>query len=146
MAESPMSPIARSMMEELNEPVEVTIMNPTDEVGEGMLIDLEDVKAAIPKEGVPFDANLAEYCDDDCLRKIGSELTGYYLADRNSRGDWEKTYIKGLDQLGLKIEDRTTPGPVRAGWYTPSLRRRWFGSRARQSVRSSRTRVRSRRR
>ena len=121
MAESHMSPIARSMMEELNEPVEVTIMNPTDEVGEGMLIDLEDIKSMIPKEGVPFDANLAEYCDDDCLRKIGSELTGYYLADKNSRGDWEKTYIKGLDQLGLKIEDRTTPWPGACGVVHPVL-------------------------
>ena len=33
----------------------------------------------------------------------------------------EETYIKGLDQLGLKIEDRTLPWPGACGVFHPML-------------------------
>ena len=32
-----------------------------------------------------------------------------YDEDRASRGEWEEAYIDGLDLLGVKIEERTTP-------------------------------------
>ena len=47
--------------------------------------------------------------EDSSLDELASELVSNYLSDKESRADWEETYIKGLDQLGLKIEDRTTP-------------------------------------
>lgn len=54
-------------------------------------------------------ANLAEVIDDDILGEISSELRGAYEEDMESRSDWEETYTKGLDLLGIKYEDRTQP-------------------------------------
>jgi hypothetical protein len=49
------------------------------------------------------------------------ELVSSYNADRSSRKDWEETYIKGLDQLGLKIENRTSPWDGACGVTHPIL-------------------------
>ena len=120
--ERPMSPIARALLEESETPVEVSLGEEslTDGNG-GMLIDFDDVTVIEIPDEIPFDANLAEYCDDKCLNEMASELVGYYTSDKNSREDWERTYIKGLDQLGLKIEDRTTPWPGACGVVHPVL-------------------------
>ena len=73
------------------------------------------------EEEIAFDANLAEYCDEECLDHLASELLGLCVSDRESRKDWEETYIKGLDQLGMKIEDRSTPWPGACGVQHPVL-------------------------
>jgi len=66
-------------------------------------------------------ANLAEVISESELESLANELVGYYEADKNSRKDWEQTYIKGLDLLGLKIEDRTEPWPGACGVFHPLL-------------------------
>tara|TARA_R110002124_G_scaffold32216_3_gene108542 strand:+ start:1 stop:2298 length:2298 start_codon:yes stop_codon:yes gene_type:complete len=58
---------------------------------------------------------------DDSLKLLASELVSQYQGDRDSRSEWEETYIKGLDQLGLKIEDRTLPWPGACGVFHPML-------------------------
>jgi len=65
--------------------------------------------------------NLAEFIDDSTLHNIGSELTTLFDADKDSRKEWETTYIKGLDLLGLKIEDRTQPWEGACGVFHPML-------------------------
>jgi len=84
----------------------------------GMIIDFNP-DAIDPSED--FFANLAEEISEDDLKKIGTELIGQYQGDRDSRSEWEETYIKGLDQLGLKIEDRTLPWPGACGVFHPML-------------------------
>ena len=72
----------------------------------GMIIDFD------PQEDKPdaeFDSNLAEIIDQQDLEKMGSDLISAYNMDKDSRKEWEETYTKGLDQLGLKIEERTQP-------------------------------------
>jgi len=118
--ERPMSPLAQSLLEEKESPIEITIAE-SGPVGDGaMIIDFGEPELGVPDD-IPFDSNLAEYCDEKCLRHMASELIGSFLADRNSRQDWERTYIKGLDQLGLKIQDRTTPWPGACGVVHPVL-------------------------
>ena len=91
-------------------PLEVVVTNP-DEVAVltedgGMIIDFEEGAEL----GTPnFEDNIAEFMDDAMLQNLGSELVNLFNADKDSRKDWEETYTKGLDQLGLKIEDRTLP-------------------------------------
>ena len=121
--EEPMSPMAQSILAEQEQPLEISIVEP-----ESVHIGTEDGVMIIDFDGkedltgdIPFDANLAEYCDEKCLQHMSSELIGYFNADKNSREDWEQTYIKGLDQLGLKIEDRTTPWPGACGVVHPVL-------------------------
>lgn len=73
------------------------------------------------EEIVEHDSNLADMLSDSELASLASELIGDFDADLRSRGDWEKAYVKGLDLLGLRIEDRTTPWPGACGVYHPIL-------------------------
>ncbi|CAB4169524.1 hypothetical protein UFOVP1302_27 [uncultured Caudovirales phage] len=68
-----------------------------------------------------FSANLAEYMDEGDLSALGQELVDDVESDLRSREDWEQTYKKGLDLLGLKIEDRSTPWPGACGVFHPIL-------------------------
>lgn len=65
--------------------------------------------------------NLAEHVDKKILDSLGSELIDDFESDKKTRSDWEETYVKGLELLGLKIEDRTTPWPGACGVYHPIL-------------------------
>ena len=103
--------------------LEIEILNP-----EAVSIETEDGGMVIdfdpdftPEGAVPHDANLAEYIDDSDLEGIASELLSSFKADKESRADWEKTYIQGLDLLGLKHEDRTTPWDGACGVFHPLL-------------------------
>ena len=65
--------------------------------------------------------NLADYIDENILSSIGTELVTLYQADKDSRKEWEDTYVKGLDLLGLKIEERTQPWEGACGVFHPML-------------------------
>ena len=56
-----------------------------------------------------FDDNLAEALDEGVLNELAGELIGMVDADVDSRKEWADTYVKGLDILGFKQEERTTP-------------------------------------
>ena len=75
----------------------------------------------IDQSQIPFDANLAEYIDDDKLTKFATDLVDNFEGDRESRKDWEDTYIKGLDMLGFKYENRTQPFEGASGVVHPLL-------------------------
>jgi len=60
-------------------------------------------------ELIPFDANLAEFLEDSTLGELSSELRSMYEEDLESRSEWETSYVNGLDLLGIKTEDRSTP-------------------------------------
>jgi hypothetical protein len=85
----------------------------------GMIIDFDP--NAKEMGDVEFDSNLAEHIEDNVLKAIGSDLIGAYTGDKDSRSEWEETYTKGLDQLGLKIEERTTPWSGACGVFHPML-------------------------
>ena len=102
--------------------VEIEVVNPESvsiETGDGGII--VDFGVDGEEGSTRHDDNLAEFCDEECLRHLASELMGDYESDKSSRGDWERTYVKGLDLLGLKIEDRTTPWPGACGVHHPIL-------------------------
>ena len=103
-----------AMVIEIEDPESVSIAT---EDG-GMIIDFDPNPAV---EDAPFDANLAEYMEEQELNILGSELVSAYEDDLASRRDWEETYIEGLDLLGLKIEDRTEPWPGACGVHHPLL-------------------------
>ena len=80
-----------------------------------------DPNAPIDQSQIPFDANLAEYIDESKSRKFALDLVGAFEADKESRKDWEDTYVKGLDMLGFKYEDRTQPFEGASGVVHPLL-------------------------
>lgn len=70
---------------------------------------------------VEHDANFAELLEDGELQALASELVDAFMADRLSRKDWARSYIRGLDLLGTKIEDRTMPWQGASGVFHPML-------------------------
>ena len=76
-------------------------------------IILEDDGGATVEVGeedeIDFYANLAEVIDEQDLGRIAIELRQMYEADKASRSDWEEMYAKGLDLLGLKLQEKTQP-------------------------------------
>jgi hypothetical protein len=84
---------------------------------DGMEIEIEPAKESVDD----FDANLAEYLDDQYLAQLAGDLIGDYDEDVGSRKDWLQTYVDGLELLGLKIEERSEPWEGACGVYHPIL-------------------------
>jgi hypothetical protein len=70
---------------------------------------------------VEFDANLAEHMDEGELQKIASDLMGLVDADIAARKDWVDMYVKGLEVLGMKYEERTEPWDGACGVFSTVL-------------------------
>ena len=84
-------------------PVEVT----PEEDG-GATINFEPGAINVPGTENHFD-NLADLLPDEITSPIGSRLKENYVDYKNSRKEWERTYIEGLDLLGFKYELRNEP-------------------------------------
>ena len=119
----PATPIDGTVEQDLEADISIEIERPesvaiqTDDGG--MIIDFDPNAMEVGDQG--FDSNLADFMDDDVLNEIGNELVNAYNGDKESRADWEETYTKGLDQLGLKIEERTQPWAGACGVFHPML-------------------------
>lgn len=101
--------------------LEIIIENPDsvsimDDDG-GMTFDFDPETSMVISHG----DNLAEHMDETDLMVLGSELVGHFESDRLSRKDWEDSYVRGLDLLGLKFEDRSTPWDGACGVFHPML-------------------------
>jgi hypothetical protein len=80
-----------------------------------------DPNAPIDTTNIPHDANLADYIEDNDLGRLSSDLLAGFESDKDSRKDWEESYVKGLDMLGFKYEDRTQPFEGASGVVHPLL-------------------------
>ncbi|CAB4122679.1 hypothetical protein UFOVP28_29 [uncultured Caudovirales phage] len=98
---------------------------PPMSLDDGVLNDDGSMTFGAPDDDEPatqaFTDNLASYLDDGALASIGIDLMDKYREDMNSRKDWEDAYLKGLDLLGVKSEDRTIPWNGACGVYHPVL-------------------------
>ena len=74
------------------------------------------------KEGdEAFDANLADFIEEGVLQSLAGDLLGEIDNDKNSRKDWEQSYIDGLKLMGLKYEERTEPWNGACGVTHPMI-------------------------
>ena len=85
----------------------------------GMEVELEPGGAEVELD--EFGDNLAEYIDEGTLQKIGSDIMEMVEADITSRRDWVEMYVKGLDVLGMKYEERTEPWNGACGVFSTLL-------------------------
>ena len=119
--EKPLNPMPSG---EESEEVQIEVVNPeavyvTTEDSD-MLIDFTgDVADEIM--GPEHDANLAEYLEEAVLQSLAADLIEDFNSDRESRRDWARSYVKGLDLLGMKIEERTQPWQGASGVFHPIL-------------------------
>ncbi len=107
------------------EAVQVEIVNPeavsVETEDGGIIIDFEGEMTEELLGGEGHDQNLAEVIDEDVLQSMASELVSDFKADQESRSDWAKAYVKGLDLLGMKVEDRQQPWAGASGVFHPIL-------------------------
>jgi len=98
----------------------------------GIEIEIEDPESVsigigglevtiIPDEEDDFNENLAEVIDENHLASIANELIDLVEADINSRKDWVDAFVKGLEVLGMKYEERTEPWNGACGVYSTLL-------------------------
>ena len=123
--EKSMEPSGILAMEDADMGPELDIVIEDPEIVEVVMDDgavVIDFGDSMPDLGEPaHDANLAEYIDDDELESIASELVEHFVSDRESRSEWAMAYIKGMDLLGMKVEERTEPWNGASGVYHPMM-------------------------
>ena len=78
-------------------------------------------EATDEKDESDFEVNLAEHIDEGALHKLSSDLIELFEADMVSRKDWADTFVKGLEVLGFKYEERTEPWDDACGVYSTVL-------------------------
>jgi hypothetical protein len=100
--------------------IEIEIENP-----EGVKIGIDGLEIDLMPEDdmgdVAFDDNLAEHMDDGELEKMGSDIMGLVETDISGRKDWTEMYVKGLEVLGMKYEERTEPWNGACGVFSTIL-------------------------
>jgi hypothetical protein len=114
--------------------VEISVDEPMEFPGGAEIIEDADggvtIQALLDDSGMEFGqedrsmehgANLAEYINSSTLRSLSSELLAAYEDDLRSRQEWEESYAKGLDLLGIKYEERMEPFEGASGVTHPLI-------------------------
>ena len=122
--EKALSPLPENMQAEGAEvDLEIEVINPemvTLDDGSVEIMLVPDAGEGKDEED-EFDSNLAEDMEEDELQKLADEITGLVDADVDSRKEWADTFVKGLDVLGFKYEERTDPWDGACGVYSTVL-------------------------
>ncbi len=98
--------------------VEIEIEDP-----EGVRIGMDGIEIEIEPDGATpdFDDNLAEEMDEGELQSIAGEIIELVDADIAARKEWVEMYVKGLEVLGMKYEERVEPWLGACGVYSTIL-------------------------
>jgi hypothetical protein len=101
--------------------LEIEIINPDAVTLDDGSMEITIIPDADISDVTEFDMNIAEVLDEGHLRHIANELSGFVQADMDARKDWADTFVKGLDVLGFKYEERTDPWEGACGVYSTVL-------------------------
>jgi len=97
--------------------IEIEVENP-----EAMHIGIGGLEIDMfPEKENDFDANLAEQMTEGELQSLAGELMELVDGDIHSRRDWAENYVKGLEVLGMKYEERTEPWNGACGVFSTVL-------------------------
>jgi len=107
--------------EEEEAALEIDIVNPEMVTLDDGSVEITIIPDADMGDMMPFDANLAEGMEESDLNELADDLVGLVSADIDSRKDWADTFVKGLDVLGFKYEERTDPWEGACGVYSTVL-------------------------
>ena len=101
--------------------LEIEIVNPEMVTLDDGSIEVTIVPDADVGDIVEFDDNLAEVLDDSVLNELSDTLIGEIDSDVSSRKDWADAFVRGLDVLGFKYEERNEPWEGACGVYSTVL-------------------------
>ena len=86
-----------------------------------ILID-EEIDAPAEQIQVSFDANLVDEIDATELSRLANDVLSSIKADKESRSEWEETYVDGLKYLGMHFDEtRSNPFQGSSGVIHPIL-------------------------
>ncbi|MFM2134440.1 MAG: hypothetical protein RL156_1721 [Bacteroidota bacterium] len=98
--------------------IEVEVEFPETSLGiDGLEINLSSEETTADD----FDGNLAEFMEEGALESVAGDLVALVDADISSRKDWSETFVKGLEVLGMKYEERTEPWNGACGVFSTVL-------------------------
>jgi hypothetical protein len=101
------------------EPIEIEIIDP-----EAVNIHADGLDISImpgEEDDEDFSANLAETMAEGAVATLAGDLAGDIDQDKQSRKEWEKSYVEGLKLLGLQYEERTEPWQGASGVFHPMI-------------------------
>ena len=102
--------------DQIREAAEILVTE--EEILVGDEIDAEEPQA----DPTAFDANLVEFIDERELQSLSGDILSSIRHDKESRSEWEKTYIEGLKYLGMKFDEaRSEPFEGSSGVIHPIL-------------------------
>ena len=83
----------------------------------------DEINAEEPQvEQTAFDANLVDFVDESELQSLSGDILSSIRHDKESRSEWEKTYVDGLKYLGMKFDEaRSEPFEGSSGVIHPIL-------------------------
>ena len=93
----------------VDQELEIEIVNPDMVTMSDGSVEITLIPGGDSLDFLPFDANLAEELDESYLAELASDLIEMVDSDVDSRREWADIYVKGLDIIGFKQEERTTP-------------------------------------
>ncbi len=100
-------------LDSVEQGLEIEIVNPEmvtlDDGSVEVSLVSGDMMGDMLEAPLEFDANLAEYMEEEELRELADDLPALVQSDMDSRKDWVETYVEGLRILGIKYEDRSEP-------------------------------------
>ncbi len=101
--------------------LEIEIVDPEMVTLDDGSVEITIIPDAEPTDMLPFNTNLANILDENVLSEMADELVGHIDADVDSRKDWADSFVRGLDVLGFKYEERTEPWEGACGVYSTVL-------------------------
>ena len=102
--------------EQIREAAEILVTE--EEILVGDEIDADEPQA----DPMAFDANLVDFIDESELQKVSGDILSSIRHDKESRSEWEKTYVDGLKYLGMKFDEaRSEPFEGSSGVIHPIL-------------------------
>ena len=99
----------------MEDAIEIIIEEPVE------IESLEVVLGQPEAECPDFDDNLAEFMTENELQTLATDLMSELEGDITSRRDWVEMYVKGLEVLGMKYEERTEPWNGACGVFSTLL-------------------------
>ena len=101
--------------------LEIEVVNPEMVTLDDGSVEITIVPDVEILDAGDFHTNLAEVLDEGALNELSQELMGQIDGDIDSRKDWADTFVKGLDVLGFKYEERNEPWEGACGVYSTVL-------------------------
>lgn len=108
-------------LEEIDADLEIEIVDPEMVTLDDGSVEITIIPDADIGDITEFDANLAEFLDDNQLQSVANDLIGYITSDIDGWKEWADSFVRGLDVLGFKYEERTDPWEGACGVYSNVL-------------------------